>query len=120
MYWLISWESVHSFCKTYKRNTTYSEVECVSELHQAFYFPVFFLPYKYEAVRGSPIWFEYPYLMSTAKACCEIPPVTSNYQAVGEVENLGDLPVYTVGNKVCPCSKSFLLQSALLTFMRAP
>ncbi|GAB5591086.1 hypothetical protein Unana1_05986 [Umbelopsis nana] len=37
--------------------------------------------------------------MSTAKACCEIPPVTSNYQAIGTVENLGDLPVYTVGNK---------------------
>jgi hypothetical protein len=58
--------------------------------------------------------------MSTAKACCEIPPVTSNYQAIGKVENLDDLPVYTVGNKVCPCSKPFLLQSALLTFMRAP
>ncbi|CAM0139611.1 hypothetical protein VKS41_004568 [Umbelopsis sp. WA50703] len=37
--------------------------------------------------------------MSTAKACCQIPPVVSNYQAVGTVENLGDLPVYTVGPK---------------------
>lgn len=38
--------------------------------------------------------------MSTAKACCEIPPVVSNYEPVGTVQNLGDLPVYTVGNKV--------------------
>ncbi|KAI8578831.1 hypothetical protein K450DRAFT_244741 [Umbelopsis ramanniana AG] len=37
--------------------------------------------------------------MSTAKACCQIPPVVSNYQPVGTVDNLGDLPVYTVGNK---------------------
>ncbi|KAG2179991.1 hypothetical protein INT43_003778 [Umbelopsis isabellina] len=37
--------------------------------------------------------------MSTAKACCQIPPVVSNYQAVGTIENLGDLPVYTVGPK---------------------
>ena len=32
-----------------------------------------------------------------SKACCSIPPVASDYTPVGTIENLGDLPVYTVG-----------------------
>ncbi|CAO3673570.1 unnamed protein product [Umbelopsis ramanniana] len=37
--------------------------------------------------------------MASEKACCSIPPVVSNYQAIGELENYGDLPVYRVGEK---------------------
>ncbi|ORE08198.1 alpha/beta-hydrolase [Rhizopus microsporus var. microsporus] len=37
--------------------------------------------------------------MSYSKACCSIPPVVSDYSPVGAMENLGDLPLYTVGPK---------------------
>ncbi|KAI9491664.1 dienelactone hydrolase [Zychaea mexicana] len=39
--------------------------------------------------------------MSSLKACCTIPPVDSDYQPVGTVENVGDiqLPTYVVGPK---------------------
>lgn len=39
--------------------------------------------------------------MSYSKACCSIPAVTSTYEAIGSMENIGDLPMYTVGPKVC-------------------
>ncbi|KAG0173532.1 hypothetical protein DFQ28_008198 [Apophysomyces sp. BC1034] len=35
--------------------------------------------------------------MSYSRACCTIPPVDSNYTPKGKFENIGDLPVYTVG-----------------------
>ncbi|KAI8088968.1 uncharacterized protein BX664DRAFT_331866 [Halteromyces radiatus] len=35
--------------------------------------------------------------MSYSTACCSIPPVSSNYEAIGVMENVGDLEVYTVG-----------------------
>jgi hypothetical protein len=38
--------------------------------------------------------------MYITKSCCEVPAVVSNYSPVGTIENLGDLPVYTVGDKV--------------------
>lgn len=37
--------------------------------------------------------------MSYSKACCTLPPVESDYTPQGTIENLGDLPVYTVGPK---------------------
>ncbi|KAG1057652.1 hypothetical protein G6F43_000508 [Rhizopus delemar] len=37
--------------------------------------------------------------MSYSKACCSIPAVTSTYEAIGSMENIGDLPMYTVGPK---------------------
>lgn len=38
--------------------------------------------------------------MSFSKACCKLPPVVSDYVPVGNIEHLGDLPVYTVGPNV--------------------
>lgn len=42
------------------------------------------------------------YSMSHSHACCTIPPVASDYQAVGTIEKVGadELPVYVVGPKV--------------------
>ncbi|CEG70192.1 hypothetical protein RMATCC62417_06134 [Rhizopus microsporus] len=37
--------------------------------------------------------------MSYSNACCSIPAVVSDYSPVGSMENLGDLPLYTVGPK---------------------
>jgi hypothetical protein len=38
--------------------------------------------------------------MYITKSCCQVPAVVSNYSPVGTMENLGDLPVYAVGDKV--------------------
>ncbi|OZJ02613.1 hypothetical protein BZG36_04286 [Bifiguratus adelaidae] len=35
---------------------------------------------------------------SSEQACCSIPPVDSNYKAVGTVKRLGDMDVYMVGS----------------------
>ncbi|RCH91236.1 hypothetical protein CU098_006698 [Rhizopus stolonifer] len=37
--------------------------------------------------------------MSYSKACCSIPAVSSTYEPVGSIENVGDLSLYTVGPK---------------------
>ncbi|CAO3689751.1 unnamed protein product [Umbelopsis vinacea] len=37
--------------------------------------------------------------MASERACCTVPPVKSDYEAVGTVESLGDLPLYRVGEK---------------------
>ncbi|KAH8547499.1 Alpha/Beta hydrolase protein [Umbelopsis sp. PMI_123] len=37
--------------------------------------------------------------MYITKSCCQVPAVVSNYSPVGTMENLGDLPVYAVGDK---------------------
>ncbi|CAO3637435.1 unnamed protein product [Cunninghamella blakesleeana] len=37
--------------------------------------------------------------MSYSQACCTVKPVVSNYEAVGTIETIGDLPVYVTGPK---------------------
>jgi hypothetical protein len=38
--------------------------------------------------------------MYITKSCCQVPAVVSSYSPVGIMENLGDLPIYAVGDKV--------------------
>jgi hypothetical protein len=38
--------------------------------------------------------------MASEKHCCSVPAVKSDYEAVGTLETIGDLPVYRVG-EVC-------------------
>jgi hypothetical protein len=51
--------------------------------------------------------------MASERACCSVPPVKSDYEAVGTVESLGDLPLYRVG-EVCLHACTMQLASYLL------